>query len=237
MKLCSFIARSEWSLEYKCPYCVILKLHIYTSQSFTRTPLNLLSGTTTDNMWSDESTERSNSIRRCVSVEQSLAAEDEEWEFARLVPLNGAAKAAFNRLSVKSNDKTLSHHLQFIHDSKREQSQTYRSFVFALGRLPEFAPLGWRIGKGRPKQKNRGVDLLLLANEDDGVAGVHARFAWYKGGGGFFIIADNIRGVGVTINGETLSREQRLIPYRNTISIGECFFTLKFSQRSPLQEE
>lgn len=176
----------------------------------------------------------------------------------RLRPLNNRAKIAMRRLADLRGDPSYAHHQQFLHpysdapdpdidDQDQDQGQSPErdqqqraenfEFVFALGTLPEFAPLGWRLGKGRPASRNHAVDILLLADPDDNVAGVHCRFAWSKGGGGFFVIADNLRGARVNLNGESLRRDQRLVPFRNTIQVGECFFTIVFEKRTKAQEE
>ena len=156
---------------------------------------------------------------------------DDEGLIGELHPLNRAAKNALNRLA-KCKGVFYEHHLKFIRVD-------LNCFVFSLKSLPQFAPIGWRIGRGRTNLPNLGVDMLLLVSkeEDADIAGIHARFAWVKGGGGFFLIADNMRGKTVTINGEKLSNEQRLIPHGNTIGIGEYYFTLKFPIRTVEQDE
>lgn len=154
-----------------------------------------------------------------------------------LHPLNRDAKTAFHRLAARRHDDFYEHHCSFIRVDSIEASKLVGCFVFSLGNLPEFEPLGWKIGRGRNNLKNAGVDILLLVNDTNEIAGIHARFAWVKGGGGFFLIADNMRGKMVTLNGEVLSNEQRLVPYRNTIGIGECYFTLMFPTRTTEQDE
>jgi len=146
-----------------------------------------------------------------------------------LRPLNRDAKDAFRRLADRRKVEFYRYHANFIHVDLNGYF-----IIFSLSNLPEFATLGWRIGRGRKNLPNLGVDILLMVEgENSGdIAGMHARFAWVKGGGGFFLIADNIRGKTVTLNGEALSNEQRLIPYRNIIGIGECYFTLKFPART-----
>jgi len=162
-----------------------------------------------------------------------------EGTFARLVPQNKYARDAFQRLARASRDDPAHlHHKQFIHvDNRKDIDPLEREdcFIFSLGLLPEFPALGWRIGKGRPNRLNLSVDIRI--HDGEGIAGVHARFCWVKGGGGFFLIADNLRMVPVILNGELLRRTQRLVPYRNSISLGECNFSLKFQERSPAQEE
>ena len=135
------------------------------------------------------------------------------------------------------------YHHQFIREIIFNEKRTY-CFELSLAQLPQFAHLGWRIGRGRQngtdKRKpleNYGVDLLLSANEADEVAGIHARFNWVKGAGGFFIIADNKRGKKVMLNGEFFSNDRRIIPHRNNIMLGECIFTLEYVKRTPEEEE
>ncbi|CAG8949784.1 hypothetical protein HYFRA_00004107 [Hymenoscyphus fraxineus] len=165
---------------------------------------------------------------------------DEEGTFARLVPQNKYAREAFERLAETATreDPIYRHHKQFLHvDGRRDIDPLEREdcFVFSLGNLPEFPTIGWRIGSGRKNRSNLSVDICI--HEGEGIAGLHARFCWVKGGGGFFLVADNLREVPVMLNGEVLKRTQRLIPYRNSITLGECNFSLQFQERSPEQEE
>ncbi|TVY53203.1 Serine/threonine-protein kinase grp [Lachnellula cervina] len=185
----------------------------------------------------DKNSQDSNS-----KAETSVAKQLEvEGTFARLVPQNKYARDAFDRLAQSSRARehpAYLHHKQFVHvDERKDIDPLDRedSFVFSLGLLPEFPALGWRIGKGRANRPNLSVDIRIPDGE--GMAGVHARFCWVKGGGGFFLIADNLRMVPVILNGELLRRTQRLIPYRNSISLGECNFSLKFEERTPALEE
>lgn len=172
----------------------------------------------------------SNSVAKQLEVEGT---------FARLVPQNKYARDAFQRLARASRyDPARVHHKQFMRFDERkgiDPLEREDCFLFSLGLLPEFPALGWRIGKGRPNRPNLSVDIRI--HDGEGMAGVHARFCWVKGGGGFFLVADNLRMVPVILNGELLRRTQRLIPYRNSISLGECNFSLKFEERSPAQEE
>ncbi|CAG8983686.1 hypothetical protein HYALB_00006255 [Hymenoscyphus albidus] len=171
---------------------------------------------------------------------QAQAAADEEGTFARLVPQNKYAREAFKKLAETATreDPIYRHHKQFLHvDGRRDIDPLEREdcFVFSLGNLPEFPTKGWRIGSGRKNRSHLSVDICI--HEGEGIAGLHARFCWVKGGGGFFLVADNLREVPVMLNGEVLKRTQRLIPYRNSITLGECNFSLQFQERSPEQEE
>lgn len=163
-----------------------------------------------------------------------------EGTFARLVPQNQYARQAFERLAVacEREEPLFQHCKQFLHFGDEEDvdpADGEDGFVLSLGILPEFPALGWRIGRGRAGRPNLAVDILI--HEGEGVAGVHARLCWVKGGGGFFLIADNLRGMPVWLNGEKLRQTQRLIPYRNSISLGECNFSVRFQTRSKDQEE
>jgi hypothetical protein len=164
---------------------------------------------------------------------------EEEGTFARLVPQNKYARDAFRRLVELDRGKELAnpHHKQFLHVDGRDNVDPLDRedcFIFSLGLLPEFPQIGWRIGKGRVGRPNMTVDIRV--HEGEGMAGVHALFSWVKGGGGFFLIANNERQVPVILNGELLRQSQRLIPYRNSITLGECNFSLQFEERSPDQE-
>jgi hypothetical protein len=164
---------------------------------------------------------------------------EEEGTFARLVPQNKYARDAFRRLVELSRDKdpANSHHKQFLHVDMRDNIDPLDRedcYIFSLGLLPEFPQIGWRIGKGRVGRPNMTVDIRV--HEGEGMAGVHALFSWVKGGGGFFLVANNERQVPVILNGELLRQSQRLIPYRNSITLGECNFSLQFEERSPDQE-
>jgi hypothetical protein len=111
-------------------------------------------------------------------------------------------------------------------------------YVFSLFELFEFFVFGWRLGKGRPEKKNRGVDLLLidLGLLEDDIAGNHAILRWEAAGGGFFLVASNTRPKPVYLNGECLLLDRRLIPYKNMIGIGNHTYRLEYSQRSPAHE-
>jgi hypothetical protein len=162
--------------------------------------------------------------------------EDELGAFAKLIPQNRYAREAFQRLLSK--DQLSHHHRQFIRiDERPEVPEAKREnyFLFSLGLLPEFPTLGWRLGRGRNGLPNLGVDILIEGGEE--VAGCHVRFAWVNGGGGFFVFADNLNGKEIILNGEVLQRTQRMIPFRNSLSIGECLFTIKFQERDQEQED
>ncbi|KAJ9370755.1 hypothetical protein DTO282E5_4515 [Paecilomyces variotii] len=158
--------------------------------------------------------------------------------FAILIPDNGQA-----RLAVDATVRLGSvYHQQFIKEVQRD-GKWVNAFEFSLSNLPQFAHIGWRIGRGRTSLENRGVDLLLHVEDDanieeeDAVAGIHARFNWVKGAGGFFLIASNKKGKRVMLNGDVFRHDQRLIPHQNAIMIGGCVFTLRYELRNAEEEE
>ncbi len=161
---------------------------------------------------------------------------EELGTFAKLIPQNRYAREAFLRLVSRKNISE--HHRQFVRlDDRPDIPETKREhyFLFSLGLLPEFPTIGWRLGRGRLGLPNLGVDILIDTGEE--VAGRHVRFAWVNGGGGFFVFADNLNGKEIILNGEVLQHTQRMIPFRNSLSIGECNFTIQFQERNQEQED
>lgn len=161
--------------------------------------------------------------------------------FGHVVPLNKLAKESLRRLASETERKDTEYHRKFLEVTAEDTQvlQPTYSFVLSLDCLPELPGIGWRIGRGRKKLRNLGVDLLLPTDDgdDQDIAGLHCRLSWVKGGGGFFLVADNQRGMTVNLNGETLSYSQRLIPYNNTIGVGQYYFSIKFLERNPAEEE
>jgi hypothetical protein len=164
--------------------------------------------------------------------------------FGYLVPMNTLAKESIRKLATEREREDTRYHRQFLDRAPAELGVPPGSdcFILSLDKLPESPQLGWRIGKGRRKLRNWGVDFLLPVSDSDtsgaeDVGGLHARLSWIKGGGGFFLIADNQRGLPVNLNGESLSYSQRLIPYHNSLLIGQLLFSIKFLSRTQAQEE
>ncbi|KAJ5291489.1 kinase-like domain-containing protein [Penicillium angulare] len=151
---------------------------------------------------------------------------------------HSATIASQNLLAIdKTAQSGSDYHRKFIGETILDNKPT-NCFVLSLKNLPLFAHIGWRVGKGRESLQHRGVDLLLcLDQQDDGAAGIHARFNWVKGASGFFLIADNKSGKKVLMDGEIFGQDQRLIHRKNTIMIGECIFTLQYSIRDSVKEE
>lgn len=160
--------------------------------------------------------------------------------FAMLIPMNVVARSAIEATARSGSP----YHQQFIGETVVGDRVT-KCFALSLGTLPEFAQIGWRIGRGRDSLKNRGVDLLLTVedrwvdqdSEENRIAGVHARLSWIKGAGGFFLIADNKRGEAVMMDGEIYRNDQRSIQPKNSIMIGECVFALRYFSRTPEEEK
>lgn len=163
---------------------------------------------------------------------------DHFGRFAMLVPMNAVARSAIEATARSGS----AYHKQFIGQTVVGDKVT-KCFTFSLGRLPECAQIGWRVGSGHDALKNRGVDLLLTIearrvdhdSDENRVAGIHARLNWVKGAGGFFLISDN--GEAVMMDGEIYRNDQRPIQPKNSIMIGECVFTLRYFARTPEEHE
>ncbi|KAK7178009.1 hypothetical protein PSPO01_15946 [Paraphaeosphaeria sporulosa] len=156
----------------------------------------------------------------------------DRYTFARLIPTNRPARLALQRTLEQGS----SFHKSFI-GRIAFRDEKVLCFEISLHRLPEFPHIGWRIGKGRDNLPNRGVDFLLCDTDGhDNIAGIHARLGWIKGISGFFLTADNKRGRRCTINGDDFANDRRSIPFRSTITLGECAFTLRYVMRD-IEEE
>jgi hypothetical protein len=163
----------------------------------------------------------------------SIDRETAPYVFARLIPTNRPAREAVERTRAQAAQ----FHANFVGTTVFRDGET-PCFVLSLDALPEFPRLGWRIGRGRDNLPNRGVDLLLYGTaKGDHVAGIHARLNFVKGVAGFFLIADNGRGKACTINGDDFANDRRPIPYRSTITLGECAFTLHYVVRDQDDED
>ncbi|KAJ5544135.1 kinase-like domain-containing protein [Penicillium frequentans] len=171
---------------------------------------------------------------RGASTEPNTPEPFDDNSFAKLLPLNQLARLAVDKTAQTGSD----YHQTFIGETMLND-YLIKCFVLSLDNLPLFSHIGWRIGKGRRSGslQHRGVDLLLDSDQqDDGVAGIHARFNWVKGASGFFLIADNKSGKTVTMDGEEFGGDQRLVQRKNMIMIGECVFTLHYTVRDSVKE-
>jgi hypothetical protein len=174
----------------------------------------------------------SNSYDRGSTTEpdtpDSTGRDTSPYVFARLIPTNRPAREAVQRTRAQGSP----FHVNFLGKTAFRDEET-PCFNLSLDTLSEFPKLGWRIGAGRDNLPNRGVDLLCGTTKDDHVAGIHARLNFVKGAAGFFLIADNARGKLCTINGDDFANDRRPIPFRSTITLGECAFTLHYVVRDP----
>src|SRR5438045_5003465 len=137
-----------------------------------------------------------------------------------------------HQLASKTKHEDTKYHQDFL-EKPPDELQVHAEmhcFILLLDHLPESPSIGWHIRRSRWKLKNLGIDLLLPTEDDkdSDIAGLHMRLSWLKGGGGFFLIAENQRGMTVNLNGEELSYLQRLIPYNNAIMICQYMFSIKF---------
>jgi hypothetical protein len=159
------------------------------------------------------------------TVENTPEPEPEHNVIARLIPTNQLARLAVaNACGYRSP-----YHSSFI--TKTEfRGDIEHCFQLSLSGLPEFS---WRIGKGYRWERNLGVDLLLDDADYYGVACCHALLIWDRGGAGFILATGSTR---CTINGEDFTNGGRIIPLNNTITLGECAFTLQYTDHKPNQD-
>jgi hypothetical protein len=146
--------------------------------------------------------------------------------FASFIPLNDLAEEALR--STRNNDR-LGFHSQFIEETICPDGKKLQ-FILSLNQLPEYPHLGWRIGSGRKKLPNQGVDLLLAQGRTHGVSGIHARLLWRKDAAGFFLEA--LPEKMVLLNGDKLKDSYSVIPRNNMIAIGNCIFKVDYIELS-----
>lgn len=79
--------------------------------------------------------------------------------------------------------------------------------------------------------------LTKPGHRDVCVAGVHARFHFERRSGTLLLVASNLRGSAVVLNGQSYSHDIRVVGRRsNTIEFGDLAYRLEFVIRSPSQE-
>jgi len=159
----------------------------------------------------------------------SLVNEDTQV-IARLFPLTPSTRRILDLTAQRGNP----HHQKFIKRAKFH-GESSLCFEISLNNRPEYPALGWRIGRGRTKDRNYGVDLLLPNAE--GVAGYHGRMAYLRGIGGFFLLCDNSRAKPIYVNNNVLRNSQSVIPLDSTITIGDCTFGFEYVKRSQQDED
>ncbi|KAJ5199837.1 hypothetical protein N7472_005041 [Penicillium cf. griseofulvum] len=146
--------------------------------------------------------------------------------FAMLIPMKRIARSSIDAAACSGSE----YHKQFIKKAIVDNKPT-KYFELSVA-TPERGDLRWMIGSGRQERglSNDGVDLLLYcSSKDSQVDGIDAHFSWLQGMGGFFLNADNSP---VMMDGEIFRNDQRVIPPRNTIMLGECVFVLRYATMS-----
>jgi hypothetical protein len=181
-------------------------------------------------------------LGRCSSIEQDTASSTEPSTpssvsspidrsallLAYLVPSNRPARSAI----LRAREEGSTYHANFITEIKHRGCPNTPCFELALGGLPG---VSWRIGRGCNKLKDKGVDLLLVT-DDDGIASVHASFGWTIHKPDLLLIIVNEQHKACTINGREFCFGDQTIPSENTILIGDCAFTLLFTPRTGAAE-
>jgi hypothetical protein len=146
---------------------------------------------------------------------------------AHLVPSNSPARLAISR----AREEGSTYHSNFITNIEYRGCPSTPCFELALGGLPEHSGVSWRIGRGCNEFEHKGVDFLLVT-DDDGIATRHASFGWTVYGPGLRLIVLNKEHKICTINGRDFNYGNLDIPLENTILIGDCAFTLLFTPRT-----
>jgi hypothetical protein len=142
---------------------------------------------------------------------------------AYLVPSNRPARSAIS----KARQEQSTYHSNFITEIEYRGCPSTLCFELALGGLPG---VSWRIGRGCNELEDKGVDLLLVT-DDDSIASVHASFGWTIHTHDLLLIILNEQHKPCTINGREFSYGNQPIPLENTILIGDCAFSLLFTPR------
>jgi hypothetical protein len=151
---------------------------------------------------------------------------------AHLVPSNSPARLAI----LRAREEGSTYHSNFITNIEYRGCPNTPCFELALGGLPEHSGISWRIGRGCHEFEHKGVDLLLVT-DDDGIATTHASFGWTVYEPGLRLIVLNEEHKMCTINGRDFSCGNLDIPLENTILIGDCAFTLLFTPRTRAAED
>jgi hypothetical protein len=147
---------------------------------------------------------------------------------AYLVPSNRPARSAIS----KARQEQSTYHSNFITEIEYGGCPSTLCFELALGGLPG---VSWRIGRGCNELEDKGVDLLLVT-DDDSIASIHASFGWTIHTHDLLLIILNKQHKPCTINGREFSYGHEPIPLENTILIGDCAFSLLFTPRTRAAE-
>jgi hypothetical protein len=166
--------------------------------------------------------------------------------FAKLVPINPLAKAAFLEVArfLEEDTSGLTHLKQFVHvrtsksltcvsdeegnDEQQDDSPGY--YRLSLGILPQAWNLGWVLGRGIPHLPNRAVDILLtLDGHVQGVRGRHARLRPNLDSGALMLIAD--KGKTVYLNGQPIRGDAYMIHRMiSALNFGDLAYSLQFTK-------
>lgn len=113
-------------------------------------------------------------------------------------------------------------------------------YQLSLDLVPQFSRIGWRLGSGRPRHANDAVDFLLTPPNwpNVGVAGLHARLQFERRSGTLMLVASNLRGNPVVLNGQKYAHDTRVISRpKNVIEFGDLSYNFIYTVNSSTQEK
>ena len=113
-------------------------------------------------------------------------------------------------------------------------------YRLSLDVAPQYSRIGWRVGSGRSRHANDAVDLLLTLPgwHKTGVAGLHARFQFERRSGALMLVASNLRGTPVALNGQRYAHDMRVVGRpSNTVEFGDLSYTFVYNIRNASQEK
>lgn len=111
---------------------------------------------TNEAMSTIESPPSSPRSREATTEPNTPEALDSTGQFAMLIPMNKNARSAIEATARSSS----AYHQQFIGETVIDNKVT-KYFNLSLGNLPQFAQIGWRIGRGRGSLQNGATTYLL----------------------------------------------------------------------------
>lgn len=113
-------------------------------------------------------------------------------------------------------------------------------YQLSLELVPQFSRIGWRLGSGRPRHANDAVDFLLTPPSwpNVGVAGLHARLQFERRSGALMLVASNLRGTPVVLNGQKYAHDTRVISRpKNVIEFGDLSYNFIYTINNSAQEQ
>lgn len=113
-------------------------------------------------------------------------------------------------------------------------------YQLSLDLVPQFPRIGWRLGSGRSRHANDAVDFLLTPPNwpNAGVAGLHARLQFERRSGTLMLVASNLRGMPVVLNGQRYAHDTRVISRpKNVIEFGDLSYNFIYTINSSAQEK